>query len=307
MARTVRDTNLETRAARLRLDARRKPYWRVLESGLHLGYRRTKEGGGSWVARRFIGDGRYKRTKFGVADDLQDADGVTVLTFTDAQAKAREWWKAAERAGQGLAPDDGPYTVAKALEAYFAERERRGSKGLAKDRAAARARILPELGAVELAKLTTKRIRDWQSALATAPKLTRAPRIAKKPQEPRRRPDGRGRRAGAPRDGEPDAHGSEGGAQPRLSRRPRRVGRCMAQGEAVPRGGRAGCSLPLRRRMPADRERLRWRFPQHRQRRFGHGLPLWRVDPDARRRLQRRGGNNNRARVRSRANRATSC
>jgi hypothetical protein len=60
MARTVRDTNLETRAARLRLTARRKPYWRVLETGLHLGYRRTKEGGGTWVARRFIGEGRYK-------------------------------------------------------------------------------------------------------------------------------------------------------------------------------------------------------------------------------------------------------
>jgi hypothetical protein len=29
MARTVRDTNLETRAARLRLQTRRKPYWRV--------------------------------------------------------------------------------------------------------------------------------------------------------------------------------------------------------------------------------------------------------------------------------------
>jgi hypothetical protein len=75
LARTVRDTNLETRAARLRLVSRRKPYWRVLETGLHLGYRRTKEGGGSWVARRFIGKGRYIETKIGTADDLQDADG----------------------------------------------------------------------------------------------------------------------------------------------------------------------------------------------------------------------------------------
>lgn len=52
MARTVRDTNLETRTARLRLAPRRKPYWRVLKSGLHFGYRRMKEGGGSRVARR---------------------------------------------------------------------------------------------------------------------------------------------------------------------------------------------------------------------------------------------------------------
>ncbi len=177
MARTVRDTNLEKAAARVRLEPRRKPYWRVLESGLHLGYRRTKEGGGSWVARRFIGEGKYKERVFGVADDLQSADGVTVLTFSDAQAKAREWWKAAERADLGFAPVSGPYTVADALEAYFVERERRGSKGVNKDRGIAKTRITPEIGAVELAKLTTKRIRDWQSALATAPKLTRTGRI----------------------------------------------------------------------------------------------------------------------------------
>jgi integrase len=185
MARTVRDTNLEKPAARARLAPRGKPYWRVLESGLHLGYRRTKTGGGSWTARRFLGGGKYAERGLGLADDLQEADGATVLTFSDAQGKARVWWKAAERAELGLAPIDGPYTVRKALDAYFADRERRGSKGLAKDRAAARARILPALGDVELAKLTTKRIRDWHTGLATAPKLVRTSRIVKKAQKRR--------------------------------------------------------------------------------------------------------------------------
>ena len=184
MARTVRDTNLETRAARLRLTPRRKPYWRVLESGLHLGYRRTKEGGGTWVARRFVGEGRYKEQGVGTADDLQDADGVILRSFTHAQEAARAWWRAEERKELGHAPEDGPYTLARALDSYFAERERRGSKGLAKDRAAARARILPEIGDVELAKLTTKRIRDWQSALATAPKLARTGRMTRKRRKP---------------------------------------------------------------------------------------------------------------------------
>jgi len=185
MARTVRDTNLEKPAARARLAPRGKPYWRVLESGLHLGYRRTKTGGGSWTARRFLGEGKYAERGLGLADDLQEADGATVLTFSDAQGKARVWWKAAERAELGLAPIDGPYTVGKALDAYFADRERRGSKGLAKDRAAARARILPALGDMELAKLTTKRIRDWHTGLATAPKLVRTSRIVKKAQKRR--------------------------------------------------------------------------------------------------------------------------
>jgi integrase len=177
MARTVRDTNLETRAARLRLTSRRKPYWRVLETGLHLGYRRTKQGGGSWVARRFIGEGRYSETKIGIADDLQDADGVALHSFKQAQDNARKWWRSEERRELGHAPDDGPYTVAKAIDTHFADRERRGSKGLLQDRSAANARILPHLGKIELAKLTTKRIRDWHTDLALAPKLFRARRL----------------------------------------------------------------------------------------------------------------------------------
>ena len=49
MARTVRDTNLETRTARLRLPMRTEPYWRGLEKGFALGYRRRGKGG--YVAR----------------------------------------------------------------------------------------------------------------------------------------------------------------------------------------------------------------------------------------------------------------
>ena len=177
MARTVRDTKLETRTARQRLASRPKPYWRVLEMGLHLGYRRSRDGGGSWIARRFVGDGRYSETKVGTADDLQDADGVAVSSFSQAQDAARAWWRLEQRREAGHAAESGPYTVAIALEAYFAERERRGSKGLAKDRAAARARITPALGSVEVSKMTTKRIRDWHGALVKASRLPRADRL----------------------------------------------------------------------------------------------------------------------------------
>jgi hypothetical protein len=37
MARTVRDANLQTREARGRLLARGKPYFRLMEEGLHIG------------------------------------------------------------------------------------------------------------------------------------------------------------------------------------------------------------------------------------------------------------------------------
>jgi integrase len=173
MGRTVRDTNLETRAARLRLAPRRKPYWRVLEGGLHIGYRRTKEGGGSWVARRFVGEHRYLETKLGTADDLQDADGVALQSFGQAQEAARKWWRAAQRVDQGIAPDAGPYTVADALRDYFEAREHEGSKGVKGDRQNAQARIIPQLGSIEIEKLATVKIRSWHAGLAKSDKLVR--------------------------------------------------------------------------------------------------------------------------------------
>ena len=173
MARTVRDTNLETRSARLRLAARGKPYWRLLEMGLHLGYRRTAVGGGTWVARRLAGEGRYAETKLGLADDLQEADDAVVFSFKSAQQKARDLWKTAGRAALGIPADHGPYTVKAALVDYFSARERRGSKGLKGDRSVASARIIPQLGGIEVVKLSVGQVRDWQAELATAPKLVR--------------------------------------------------------------------------------------------------------------------------------------
>ena len=57
--RQVRDASLETRTARARLKAVHKPYFRLIEPGLHLGYRRLANGPGTWVVRRYGGGGKY--------------------------------------------------------------------------------------------------------------------------------------------------------------------------------------------------------------------------------------------------------
>ena len=44
MPRKVRDANLETRTARSRLKTRHKPYFRLIEPGVHLGYRKLPSG-----------------------------------------------------------------------------------------------------------------------------------------------------------------------------------------------------------------------------------------------------------------------
>jgi integrase len=180
MARTVRNGKIDTRSARANLAARREPYWTVISAGCAIGYRRGANGG-TWIARLRDEAGKQHYESLGAADDARDADGLTVFSFQQAQERARDFFthKVRELAGD-FAPSDGPYTVAKALEAYFAERARRGSKGLAKDRAAANVRILPDLGEVTIGKLTTKRLRDWQAGLATAPKLARAGHMAAK-------------------------------------------------------------------------------------------------------------------------------
>ena len=90
MARTVRDAKLDTRTSRLKLTPRAKPYWRALESGLHLGYRRPKAGSGVWIIRRFIGDGGYDEARIGQADDYDDADEKAVFSFNRAQDVARD-------------------------------------------------------------------------------------------------------------------------------------------------------------------------------------------------------------------------
>jgi hypothetical protein len=144
MARTVRDTQLETRTARLRLASRGKPYWRMLQSGLHLGYRRLRTGGGTWAGRRFCGKGRYVERQLGFADDFQEPDGTTVLSFREAQDATRLWWTAEQRRALGLEEQPrGAYSVAMALEDYVKDYVWRGGKDLTNVQSIIHAHVLP--------------------------------------------------------------------------------------------------------------------------------------------------------------------
>jgi hypothetical protein len=84
----------------------------------------------------------------------------TCFTFAQAQERARTFFgqKARELAGHSE-PQAGPYTVEAAIGDYLAACERWGSKGVRADRYAAAARIIPDLGKIELSRLTAKRIR----------------------------------------------------------------------------------------------------------------------------------------------------
>ena len=200
MARTVADRNLGTREARRRLPARRKPYWRSIERGLHLGYYKGSRGG-AWIARRYAGEGRYREHGLGTADDTLDADGLAVLDFGEAQARAREWFHAAARRAAGEAPDAGPFTVSEALDAYL-DWFARHRKSLVATRSAIEAHIRPALGEVEAAKLTAATLRRWHDELAEQPSRVRT----RRGEAPRHR--------GPPEDAEASGHA---GARPTAS------------------------------------------------------------------------------------------
>ena len=88
MGRQVREYRLKSPDARSKLAQQHNPYWRQIVPGLHIGYRKGPRGG-VWSARKYIDEGKYEKWRLGTADDIVDSDGVEVLTFTEADAKAR--------------------------------------------------------------------------------------------------------------------------------------------------------------------------------------------------------------------------
>lgn len=167
MAKTIRDASLETRTARTRLAAGPKPHYRSLDPGLHLGYRKGKTGG-KWVMRWYVGDQDYKVQTIATADDNADADGIAVLNFRQAQAKARELF--AQMAADAAGIKRGSFMVADALADYFKAGNRLTD---AKNRVVVDSLVIPRLGHLEVAALTPDVLREWLNDLADDPAKVR--------------------------------------------------------------------------------------------------------------------------------------
>jgi integrase len=170
MARTRKDARINTRSARISLQQRKEPYWRSISKGLAVGYYKGTSGG-AWIAKRFSKATGRQKSSLGVADDFEDADGIRVLSFDQAQAKAREWatLKVQEDTGEVHA---GSFTVAQAMEEYLTHLTKAKRKPQHRTAAISKAHILPRLGNLELAKLTHGKVKAWRDELAqTAPRL----------------------------------------------------------------------------------------------------------------------------------------
>lgn len=200
MPRAVNDAPLTTRAARERLTQRHQPYWRAIEAGAALGYRKGTAGG-VWLVRIVdpTAGGGYRQQALGRADDAVTADGEKVLDFRQADLAARNWLTTHNRVAAGLEPEQPkgpalPYTVADAMAGYLADYAARGGKAVVATRQATDAHILPDLGQLAVGRLTRDKIKTWHRALATAPARVRSKRgetrhrdVSNDPEAPRRR------------------------------------------------------------------------------------------------------------------------
>lgn len=171
MARTSNNPRITNRTPRTKLGVRRDPYWHLIAQGQHLGYRKGARGG-TWIARLNNPSVHRRFKSIGIADDTVEADGLQVLSFQQAQEKARDWFK---QLSQGTPDWTGTYTLAQVMEDYVRERERVKRKPLQRTRTSIQAHILGPLGDMDVNKLTHARLKAWRDALQDA-----APRVRTK-------------------------------------------------------------------------------------------------------------------------------
>lgn len=179
MPRKARDERLNTRNVRLALTPRREPYWRTIQEGRAIGYRRLASGkAGTWIARHYDPTEGRKYHSLGVADDMTEADGSGTMTFAQAQEAARLWFRGIDRAGGRV---EEPVTVAEALDSYVADYQARGGKALIDLNRIIAAHIKPAFGTKRVDELTTRAIKAWHNGLAIAPARLRTKAKAEKP------------------------------------------------------------------------------------------------------------------------------
>jgi integrase len=156
MARHKRAPKLENRTGRLQLPVRKKPYFVAISPGISLGYRRNRVAG-VWIVRAADGAGGNWIKRFAVADDHEEANGTTVLTFWQAQDRARTI--ARRDAGNG----DRPATVGEALDHYETDLLARG--GDTNNVTRVRAHMPSSLAAKTVALLGARELRSWRDGL----------------------------------------------------------------------------------------------------------------------------------------------
>ncbi len=196
MARATRDSRLDSRAARDKIKTGPTRHWRGIAKGLSLGYRKGKTGG-TWYARLYLKNkGKHQLEGLGKADDYQDANGIDVLDYFQAQDAARAFAnKVAEESLNEGSPT--PVTVGEVITDYLKWFKTEKKSYYATSRTCV-VHIIPDFGDRPVNELTTKELRDWHHKLANRKAKLRTGKGAKN-HNTRETTDNRARKASANR------------------------------------------------------------------------------------------------------------
>lgn len=151
MARRTRSASLENRTQRLKLTARKKPYTALIAPGIFLAYRRNA-GPGTWSVKC---SGWLKR--FALADDHEDANSESVMTYWQALEQAKKLARAGE------SNSEQPISVSEAVDAYETDLETRGGRKY--NATQLRLHLTDALKTKTVALLTERELREWRAGL----------------------------------------------------------------------------------------------------------------------------------------------
>jgi len=159
MPRKVRNKELEVRSNRLRLRIARKPVFVRIGHGLSLGYRRNQISG-TWVLRVADGRGGSRTAAIGIADDFDEADGLRIFDFWQAQEHAKT--KARQYGGSVGAE---PLTIGSAAQTYLDWLTAKNPRTAADTRGRLTRHFLPSFSDVLIADLTKTALDKWRASM----------------------------------------------------------------------------------------------------------------------------------------------
>jgi integrase len=157
MVRRLKNNELDSRNARLKLKQSKKPRFVSVGQGLSLGYRRNKTDG-TWIFRKSDGKGGMHTKAIGIADDYVEADGANALDYWQAVDKVRELGRPS-----GSAP--GSITVKEAFDNYLPTLEAKNARSAHTTKGRVNKHILPRLGTFRVVDLTKTQLDGWKASL----------------------------------------------------------------------------------------------------------------------------------------------
>ncbi|WP_081086917.1 tyrosine-type recombinase/integrase [Burkholderia stagnalis] len=152
--------NIRSKTARAKLRHQNEPYWDALRRGLHVGYRTSATGAGTWVGRLYL-DKRYHHTTL---------EGQ--LEFDDARKLIEKWADNVITGEHERQSDpDKPVTVEDACRAYVEVLRRRADRGerSAYDASNRFERLVygKPFGRIKLTSLKAKDVTKWKENQVT--------------------------------------------------------------------------------------------------------------------------------------------